>query len=108
MNMIISLVHGLFYNSESGISREMFEVRTRKILLISNSIASTSSIIYSVVTQNPKNLDIGGLLVTITRLFSDVRFMAKIKKEFVESEIDKQLQNELADIENMMSKYKKD
>ena len=34
--------------------------------------------------------------------------MAKIKKEFVESEIDKQLQNELADIENMMSKYKKD
>lgn len=108
MNMIISLVHGLFYNSESGINREMFEVRTRKILLISNSIASTSSVIYSVVTQNPKNLDIGGLLVTITRLFSDVRFMAKIKKEFVESEIDKQLQNELADIENMMSKYKKD
>lgn len=106
MDMIISLIHGLFYNPKSGISRDLYEVRTRKILLISNSIASTSSIIYSAVTQNPKNLDIGGLLVTITRLFSDVRFMAKIKKEFIESEIDKQLQNELADIDLMMSKYK--
>lgn len=108
MNMTISLVHGLFYKPESNISRELFEVRTRKILLISNSIASTSSIIYSAVTQNPKNLDIGGLLVTITRLFSDVRFMAKIKKEFIENELDKQLQTELADIDLMMSKYKTD
>jgi len=108
MNMIISLIHGLFYKEDSGISRKMYEVRTRKILLISNSIASTSSIIYSAITQNPKNLDIGGLLVTITRLFSDVRFMVKIKKEFIESKIDKQLQSELADIDLMMSKYKTD
>lgn len=105
MNMIISLVHGLFYKEDSGISREMYEVRTRKILLISNSIASTSSIIYSAVTQNPKNLDIGGLLVTITRLFSDVRFMAKIKKEYIENELNEQLKNELQTIDEIASKY---
>lgn len=105
MNMIISLVHGLFYKADNGISREMYEVRTRKILIISNTIASASSIIYATVTQNPKNLDLGGLLVTVTRLFSDVRFMAKIKKEFIENELNEQFQTELQTIDEIASKY---
>ena len=100
-NMVIGLVHGLFYKPESGITRELYEVRTRKILLISNSIASTSSIIYAAVTKNPKNLDIGGLLVTITRLFSDIRFIAKIKKEFIENEMNKQLIAELEELDRI-------
>lgn len=102
-NMIISLIHGLFYKND--IDRKLYEVRTRKILLISNSIASTSSIINGVITQNPKNLDIGGLIVTVGHLFSDVRFMAKIKKEFIQNEIDKKLQSELAEIDNILSEY---
>lgn len=95
INMIISLVHGLFYNPNEGISRDLYEVRTRKILLISNVIASTSSVISTVITRNPKNLDIGGLLITITRLFSDIRFMTKIKKEFIESETSTLLEEKL-------------
>ena len=101
--MIISLIHGLFYKND--IDRKLYEVRTRKILFISNSIASTSSIINGVITQNPKNLDIGGLIVTVGHLFSDVRFMAKIKKEFIQNEIDKKLQSELAEIDNILSEY---
>ena len=77
----------------------MYEVRTRKILLISNSIASTSTIINTAITKNPKNLDIGSLLNTITRLFSDVRFIARIKQEFIEKEISDRLQKEIIEMD---------
>lgn len=102
-NMIIGLIHGLFYKND--IDRKLYEVRTRKILLISNSIASSSSILNAVITRNPKNLDIGGLIVTVGRLFSDVRFMAKIKQEFIQNELDKKLQAELDEIDNILSNY---
>lgn len=97
-NIIISLAHGLFYNSADEPSRELFEVRTRKILLISNIIASTSSVITTSITQNSKGLDIGGLLITLSRLFCDTRFILKIKKEFIESEFDNHLNQKLKDL----------
>lgn len=106
INMIISLIHGLGYDEKSNISRELYEVRTRKILLISNSIASTSNIIYTAITRNPKNLDIGGLFVTISRLFSDVRFIARIKQEYINNTLDRQLLkqiNELTKIEQRLT-----
>lgn len=97
IDTIISLVHGLFRKENE--SQTLFEVRTRKILLISNSIASTSSIINASITANPKNLDIGSLLSTVTHLFSDVRYIAKIKQEFVDYEISAKLQAELEEID---------
>ncbi len=92
-DMIISLVHGLFRDASEN--KDLYEVRTRKILLISNAIASSSTVINAAITQNPKNLDIGSLLNTATHLFSDVRFIARIKKEFIESEISEKLQKEI-------------
>ena len=99
IDMIIALVHGLF--NKNKIDKDLYEVRTRKILLISNSIASTSNIIQTVITKNPKNLDIGGLLVTLSHLFMDIRFIARIKEEFINRELDKDLINELEKLENL-------
>lgn len=96
-DIIISLMHGLFRKTDEN--KDLYEVRTRKILLISNSIASTSTIINTAITKNPKNLDIGSLLNTITHLFSDMRFIARIKQEFIENEISSRLQKELAEID---------
>lgn len=95
INLIITLIHGLFYTSNGNLAREQYEVRTRKILLISNTIASGSSVIATCITKNFKNLDIGGLAITIARLFSDIRFMAKVKKEFLESEYSKKIDKKL-------------
>lgn len=67
--------------------------------MISNSIASASTIINTAITENPKNLDIGSLLNTITHLFSDVRFIARIKQEFIESEISDRVQKEIAEVD---------
>lgn len=96
-DIIISLTHGLFRKEDED--KELYEVRTRKILLISNSIASTSTIINTAITKNPKNLDIGSLLNTVTHLFSDIRFISKIKKEFINNEISDRLKKEIAEID---------
>ena len=99
IDIIISLVHGLFRKDEEA--KDLFEVRTRKILLISNSIASTSTIINAAITSNPKNLDIGSLLNTVAHLFTDIRFIAKIKQEFIENEISGRLQAEIDEVDHL-------
>lgn len=87
INMLVAMVHRLFYD-ESVDDAKMFEVRTRKILLYSNLIASTSNVIVACIMKNPEVLDVGGLLVMITRLFSDIRFIARIKQEFIDSQLE--------------------
>lgn len=99
IDMIIGLVHGLF-NTER-INKDLYEIRTRKILLISNSIASTSNIIQTLITKNLKNLDIGSLFVTISHLFLDLRFMARIKEEFIKKELNKDLIKELERLDSI-------
>lgn len=102
IDMIIGLTHGIF--RDENIPKDIYEVRTRKILLISSTIASSSTIIKTTITANPKDLDIGSLLNTVAHLFTDIRFIAKIRKEFVESEISKELQAELAEIDELYDK----
>lgn len=96
-DMIISLLHGLFRKDCED--KDLYEVRSRKILLISNAIASSSTIINASITSNPKNLDIGSLLNTVTHLFTDVRFILKIKQEFIESGIAESVQKEISAVD---------
>lgn len=98
-DMIISLTHGMLKKEDED--RNLYEIRTRKILLVSNSIASTSAIIHTAITKNPKNLDIGSLLNTVTHLFSDIRFMSRIKEEFIENEISNRLMKEIREIDDL-------
>ena len=78
-------------------SERLSEVRTRKILIISNAIASGinlaaigSTAAVMGAPENPQvmkevlqNLDVGGLVVTCLHLFSDTRFITKIKKDYL-------------------------
>ena len=98
-DIIIGLVHNVFNPNKD--EKKLYEVRTRKILLISNVIASSSSVIAACITKNPKQLDIGGLLTTTAHLFFDLRFIAKIKKEFFETEIQKRLQVEIDNLDDL-------
>ena len=103
IDMIISSVHSLFRSELE--EQKLYSVRTRKILLVSNTIASTSSILNAYITKNPKKLDIGSLLLTITHLFTDVRFMAKIKDEFIHNEINKKVCQELEETDKIFREY---
>jgi len=91
INMLISCIHGLFYDPEKHKSRELYEVKTRKILSISNVIASTSNIIWVGVEKAWNDLDIGGILVTIYRLVTDVKFISEVEQEYLENEWYKQV-----------------
>lgn len=97
MNMLIAALHGLFYDQNKYPNRDLYEVKTRKILSISNAIATSSNLIW--VGGNAwmgneaawKDLDIGGILVTAYRLVTDIKFINKVKKEYLESEWQKRV-----------------
>ena len=100
INTIIAMIHRLMYDNNGAGNLSLYEVRTRKILSYSNVIASASNLlvvaimsIVGAVTENPGTvkkalsyLDIGGLLVTIYRLVTDIKFISEIKQEFLEKE----------------------
>lgn len=100
INFLIACLHRLCFpiNGNLGefeMENKLYEVRTRKIILLSNLLASSSNLLYVALAQDPKKLDIGGILITITRLFSDIRFIAKIKQEYIESKMNSQFEEEL-------------
>ena len=56
---------------------------------------------YGNVGEALKKLDLGGLLVTLWRLFSDIRFITKVKEQFINEELDKVTANELKELDKM-------
>ena len=55
----------------------------------------------TVITNNPKNLDLGGLLVTLSHLFMDLRFISRIKEEFIRQELNEDLVKELERLDSI-------
>jgi hypothetical protein len=100
INLVIAMVHHLFYD-ESLDDEKLYEVRTRKVILYSNSIASASNLIATVLTKNYDKLDVGGLLVTICELITDVRFICKVKEEFIENKQSENFDGIKAEIDNL-------
>ena len=89
INLLISTLHTLMYNPLSSVSRELYNARTRKIIMYSNIIATGSNILWvggNMLAGNEsaiKQLDIGGFIVTVKRLISDTEYIQQIKEEFV-------------------------
>lgn len=100
INMIIAMIHRMGID-ESKEENNLYEVRTRKIILYSNLIASTSNVIATAITKKYELLDVGGILVTISRLMSDVRFIFKIKEEFIQSKLDEHFEGIKEEIEEL-------
>lgn len=100
INMIVAAVHGLFYDKTKYTNKDIYEVKTRKILSYSNVIASASNIIYVAISAYLgnegalKKLDVGGLIVTVYRLLSDSEFIREVKEEFVFGNFNKLIQGE--------------
>ena len=100
INSLIGMIHGLYYDASVYPNKDVYAVKTRKILSYSNLIASSSNVIAvaiasatDVVSGNPElvsksvnYLDIGGIMVTLYRVISDKNFMCKVKKEFLKEQ----------------------
>ncbi|OIZ62952.1 hypothetical protein BLA28_21550 [Eisenbergiella tayi] len=116
INFVISTIHGLLCAESGEMNTKLYKVRTKKIILISNVIASTSNLIAVGVAagigatgENPemvkkslKYLDVGGILVTITHLFTDVKFILKVKEEFINSKLDAQIIEEIENLDRLL------
>jgi len=102
INSIISCIHKLFYDEIKYDSVELYEVKTRKILLLSNTIATTSNVIYVALSKDYTKLDAGGALITLYRLINDTKFISKIKEEFINTKLDEDLQTQLDEIDKTL------
>lgn len=95
INMIIAAVHILMYDPMRGYSQDIYSVKTKKIIMYSNTIAAASNVIWTGVNLYAGNegairqMDWGGLLITLKRLVSDTEYIRKIKNEFVFEEFNK-------------------
>ena len=108
INLIVSAFHSLFYDPEKE-DIKLYEVKTRKIMMYSNLIASTSNILYTVIATTCfksktayQKIDIGGLIVTMYRLISDSEFILRIKREFIVNKINKKIQGCLLNLEEIL------
>ena len=102
INTIISAVHGcklLFEDDGLDYSKELYSIRTRKIILYSNLLASSSNVIATGISENLKDFDLGGFSVTCYRIFSDTHFIDKIKYEFLNSQVSKIYEDKIKDAE---------
>lgn len=94
IDTLIAFIHGLFYDETSGLSRSMYEVRTRRVLLYSNVIASVSNVVVSAVAAHlggpetaAKIIDWGGYLNTLRHIVFDTKFINEVKRDFLKNEL---------------------
>lgn len=95
INMLISMMHGfkfiLSYGGRQPSEEEIKinQVKTRKILLLSNLIASSSNVVLVLATaeasggESVKYLDVGGLAVSLYRLIADTAVIRRIEREYI-------------------------
>lgn len=101
VNTIISVLHMLLYDPQKYEDMNLYNVKTRKIIMISNSIASGSNVIWvgaNMAAGNEaaiKNLDIGGLIITIQRLYKDSKFIREVKQEYIFGTFDRMMQGDI-------------
>ena len=94
INFLIATIHSLLYDENIDNSRDIYSVRTSKIIYISNSIATSSNIILTIFkayTQNNilplKELDIGGIFVAISSIFKNKKLQERIRREYLEEKL---------------------
>lgn len=100
INMAVGLLHGFMYNPDTDGPRAFYDARTRKILMLSNIMASSTNLALTVGTENWLKLDVGGLLVTATRAMQDLSYLTALEDAFMKHHLDKALEQTLQDIDS--------
>ena len=104
INKLVEMFHRLFFNPSCD-DEKLYEVRTRKIIMYSNTLSSVLNLGYVGLTGNLKALDFGGILVTLWRILTDQKAIRKIEIEFMEKTLDGELQKEEDEVNQRLAKY---
>lgn len=99
INSLVAMVHRLYCSDLSDMDRKLYEVRTRKIRMYSNTISTASNVIETGIkavkaTQIPplaavevlRDFDLGGFMVAVYRIINDSNYIKEIKQEFLAKE----------------------
>jgi hypothetical protein len=101
INFITSILHNLLYNETDDISRELYNVRTQKILKVSNIIAESLNIVYvganigigiytkngTLIKEGLERIDLGGYIVAVHQLVKSSSIQEKIRREYLENRL---------------------
>lgn len=102
INSIIAGIHGcslLFDDKKENCEEELLEARTRKIIMYSNLLASSSNLISAALSNDIKKVDWGGIMVTIYRLFSDANFIVNLEREYLDNRLNELYEEKYKEIE---------
>ena len=83
INQLIAVIHTLFFDGATEQERKLYEVKTRKILMYSNAVATSTNLAVFAAFKKFEKLDIGGMSVTIYRLITDQKFIRQVKEDFI-------------------------
>lgn len=89
INTLAAMYHYCFY--DGSLPEDLYRVKTKNIICYANVIASGVNIAEVAVTKNLKRLDVGGIALTIYNLITSVKFIRKVKREFIFGTYDKAL-----------------
>ena len=81
INSLVAMYHFCFY--DGSIPKDLYAVKTKKIICYSNVIASGVNLVEIGLTRNFKLLDIGGIANTIFEVVTSVKFIKKVKRDFI-------------------------
>ncbi|SEW00049.1 hypothetical protein [[Clostridium] fimetarium] len=91
INLIIKAIYLFCAEEDNKEYLDLREVKIRKILMLSNVIASSSNILYVAFSKNIGKLDIGGMGITLFNLFNDRKLIKQIKYEFISNGLEKEI-----------------
>jgi len=100
IDFIIAMLHRLLYDGNTDMDLKLYKIRTKKILDYSGVIASASNIIYVSISAAMGNetatdkLDIGGIAYTVWKLIKDKKYMADVKKEFLDKNLEELIEGD--------------
>lgn len=104
INKFIEMSHRLFFRYGQDDART-YEVRTRKILLYSNTFSSVLNLGYVSLTRDIKRLDVGGLLVTLWRLLTDRKKINELRAQFIQETLDGELKKEEDNVRERLARF---
>lgn len=107
IDTIISVFHSLLFDETRYSSFDMYSIKTRKIIDYSYTIATGSNVIINAIRiyegdeKAIKDIDYAGLLILLSRIFSDIDFQLKIKEEFILGNFNKMIRGTPLELEEI-------
>ena len=86
LDLLISAIHAIHYDPEIDGDKNRYAIRTNKILTISQLMSTLTNSAKALLTENPMDIDFGGLLMTFLKVINSTSFWINVKTEYLVSE----------------------